>query len=182
MDQEVRLNIHDKVDQTFWSTVISHIIHAISGPLFSYKHISETKEVNVRAYLTEPVIRELTQHLSNLEVEGPEGCSLFTACLNMEQKYSFAYWESLVNQTCLSIVLKNRYKAVLNLFNIIPGEAKVDVKKNEDYYKLSVYMGLLMDHTKFRIAFCPLGYDDGSIILVTFMTPHNMESSGHIPS
>ena len=84
-EQGVRLNIHDKVDQTFWSTVASHIIHAIRGPLFSYKYISETKEVNVRAYLTEPAIRELTLHLSNLEVEMPEGCSLFTACLNMEQ-------------------------------------------------------------------------------------------------
>ena len=72
------------VSDTFWSTLSSHVIRAIAGPLFSYQSISKSGEANARAYLIEPVIRELTQHLSNLPSPPPE-CSHFNASINMEQ-------------------------------------------------------------------------------------------------
>ena len=174
------------VSETFWSSVASHIVQAISGPLFSYKQISQSREANIRAYLIEPVLRELTRHLSNLEVEAspPEGCSLFTACLNMEQSIPLHTGSGKPASVDFCIIVRDQHGVVLN---IVPGEAKRDMKDFADFCKqLSVYMwkvstctaylgrsvvGLLMDHMWFRIAFCPLSYDDGSIIPVTFMTP-----------
>ena len=64
------------------------------------------------------------------------------------------------------------------VLNIIPGEAKVNMQSDFEKYckqltkylwKVATYedirtmmmVGILMDHSQFRIAFCPYVFDDG---------------------
>ena len=90
-----------------------HIVQAISGQLFSYKQIGQSREANIRANL-EP---ELTWHLSSLEVEAspPEGCSLFTACLNMEQSIPLHTGSGRPASVDFCIIVRDQHAIMLNM-------------------------------------------------------------------
>ena len=62
-----------------------HVVQAIAGPLFSYS-MEHTNERDVKAFLIEPVLRELTRHLSSMNFwspPAPEEMQFITT--NMEQ-------------------------------------------------------------------------------------------------
>ena len=56
------------INQTFWSSMSMHVVQAIAGPLFSYS-MEHSNERDVKAFLIEPVVRELTRHLSSMNFQ-----------------------------------------------------------------------------------------------------------------
>ena len=108
------------VSDTFSSTLSSHVIRAIAGPFFSYQSISKSGEANVRAYIIEPVIRELTQHLSKLPSPPPE-CSYNSAYINMEQSIRLHGGVGRTATVDFMVIVRSK------VLNIVPGEAKVNM-------------------------------------------------------
>ena len=179
---------NDYISETFWSSMSSHVIQSIAGPLFSYTETeTAVREKNVRAYLVEPIIRELTKHLSRLTSQSPppHGCAQFTTTLNMEQKVRLHGGSGKPATVDFLVIVRTIDGRVLNM---IPGEAKVDMQEDLHKYckQLSKYMwkvgtcqdnprktttGLIIDHHQFRIGFCPLMDKDGYIMPITFITP-----------
>ena len=189
---------NDYISKTFWSSMSSHVIQSIAGPLFSYKETEiAVREKNVRAYLVEPIIRELTKHLSRLTSQSPpppHGCAQFTTTLNMEQKVRLHGGSGKPATVDFLVIVRTIDGRVLNM---IPGEAKVDMQEDLHKYckQLSKYMwkvgtcqdnprktttGLIIDHHQFRIGFCPLMDKDGYIMPITFITPPVIWRNLHI--
>ena len=154
--EKILLNVYSQpVSATFWSEQ-----NRISGPLFSYGSLSTSGETNNRAYLIEPVMRELTQHLSCLPSEPPKECSLFTASLTMEQAIRLHPGSGCPATVDFCVVLRDEYGQVIGF---VPGEAK-QLLLDKHISQLSVYMwkvgtgraylnrsvvGLVMDHQFF---------------------------------
>ena len=111
------------VSETFWNSISGHVIQSIAGPLFSYKDLNKRGEQNVRAYLVEPVLRELTKHLSGLSPS--PGCSLFTATLNMEQAVRLHRGSGKPATVDFLIVVRS--SSDNKVLSVIPGEAKVNM-------------------------------------------------------
>lgn len=170
------------ISATFWSTLCSHVMNGISGPLFSYGSLGTSGETNVRAYLIEPVMRELTQHLSYLPSEPPKECSLFTASITMEQAIRLHPGCGRPATADFCVVLRDEYGQVIGF---VPGEAK-QLLLDKHMSQLSVYMwkvgtgraylnrsviGLAMDHQFFRVALSPLVFQGGRLVPITYVTP-----------
>ena len=177
------LNVYSQpVSTTFWSALCSHVMNGISGPLFLYGSLSTSGETNIRAYLIEPVMRELTQHLSCLPSEPPKECSLFTASLTMEQAIRLHPGSGRPATVDFCVVLRDEYGQVIGF---VPGEAK-QLLLDKHISQLSVYMwkvgtgraylnrsvvGLVMDHQFFRVALSPLVFQGGRLVPITYVTP-----------
>ena len=181
--EKTLLNVYSQpVSATFWSALYSHVMNGISGPLFSYGSLSTSGETNIRAYLIEPVMRELTQYLSCLPSEPPKECSLFTASLTMEQAIRLHLGSGCPATVDFCVVLRDEYGQVVGF---VPGEAKQDLL-DKHISQLSVYMwkvgtgraylnrsvvGLVMDHHFFRVALSPLVFQGGRLVPITYVTP-----------
>ena len=174
------------VSETFWNSISGHVIQAIAGPLFSYEDLNKRGEQNVRAYLVEPVLRELTKHLSGLSPSPSPGCSLFKATLSMEQAVRLHQGSGKPATADFLIVVRS--SSDNKVLSVIPGEAKVNMETALQKYckQLSKYMwkvatcednpkrttvGVLIDHCTFRICFCPLMDSADHILPITFVTP-----------
>ena len=177
------LNMYSQpVSATFWSALCSHVMNGISGPLFSYGSLSTSGETNIRTYLIEPVMRELTQHLSFLPSVPPKECSLFTASLTMEQAIRLHPGSGRPATVDFCVVLRDENGQVIGF---VPGEAK-QLLLDKHISQLSVYMwkmgtgraylnrsvvGLVMDHQFFRVALSPLVFQGGRLVPITYVTP-----------
>ena len=106
----------------------AHVINAIAGPLFLYTE-SPQGEQNVRAYLIEPMIRELTKHSSKLTCPPPPPAQGFTTTVNME--YAIKLCGGSGHPPMVDFVIIVRAS---NVLNIIPGEAKVDMQTQINLY------------------------------------------------
>ena len=141
--EKTLLNVYSQpVSATFWSALCSHVMNGISGPLFSYGSLSTSGETNIRAYLIEPVMRELTQHLSCLPSEPPKECSLFTASLTMEQAIRLHPGSGRPATVDFCVVLRDEYGQVIGF---VPGEAK-QLLLDKHISQLSVYMWKVHGH------------------------------------
>ena len=86
LSEQLLIPFKDMTSETFWASMTMHVMAAIAGPLFSYSHsLTTSGEQNVRAYLVEPVIRELIKHLSTSIPGSRVGYPQFSATVNMEQ-------------------------------------------------------------------------------------------------
>ena len=163
-----------------------HVVQAIAGPLFSYS-MEHSNERDVKAFLIEPVVRELTRHLSSMNFQSPPAPRemQFVTTINMEQPIKLHGGSGRPATVDFMVAVRTEVGSVLKL---IPGEAKIDMWSElfKHCKQLSVYLwkvainpdiqgraavGVIIDHHQYRIAFSPLLDQDGHILPITFISP-----------
>ena len=106
-----------------------HMVQAIAGSLFSHTDAEHQNERDVKAFPVEPVVRELTKHLSSMKFQlppPPPEEMQFVTTVNMEQPIKLHGGSRRPATTDFMTVVRSGG----NILKFAAGEAKVDMQSD----------------------------------------------------